>query len=159
MQLNVSESHAQGASALGGAVGYSTENDGLQLAFYDLASGKKTAAVTIEAPIKPKQILADRWTGCVWILTEDNKLLRWNPDLSAIEQEQVYSGPVYSSSSPDEEGLKALQERVDAINRDYGVTVRIWQAAVKSNNGYDLEPEYQTSAIRKALEKNHLSLN
>lgn len=152
MQLHVSESHAQGASALGGAVGYGTENNVLQMAFYDLDSGKKTSTVSIESSIKPKQILADRWTGCVWILSEDDKLLRWDPDLSAIEQEQVYSGPVYSSSVPDEEGLKALQKRVDAINRDYGVTVRIWQAAVKSNNGYDLEPEYQTSAISKALD-------
>lgn len=41
---------------------------------------------------------------------------------------------------------------MDAINRDYGVTVRIWQAAVKSNNGYDLEQEYQTPAISKALD-------
>lgn len=152
MQLNVSESHAQGASALGGAVGYGTENDALQMAFYDLGSGKKTGEVNVGSLIKPVQMLADRWTGCVWVLTEDNKLLRWDPDLSPIEQEQTYSSPVYNSSAPDEEGLKALQKRVDSINHDYGVTVRIWQAAVKSNNGYDLEPEYQTSAISKALD-------
>lgn len=152
MQLNVSESYAQGASALGGAVGYNVEDDALQMTFYDLASGKKTGAVNVGSVIKPVQILADRWTGCVWVLTEDNKLLRWDPDLSPIEQEQSYSGPVYNSSSPDEDGLKALQKRVDAINRDYGVTVRIWQAAVKSNNGYDLEQEYQTPAISKALD-------
>lgn len=152
LQMNISESNAQGASALGGAVGYSTGNDGLQMGFYDLTSGKKTGAVTIEDPIIPMQILADRWTGCVWILTEDNKLLRWDPDLSAIEQEQSYSGPVYSASKPDEDGLKILQKRVDDINRNHGVTVRIWQAAVKSNNGYDLEPEYQTSVISKALD-------
>lgn len=152
LQLNISEKNAQGASALVGAVGYSTGSDSLQMAFYHLPSGKKTGAVNIDSAIKPVQILADRWTGCVWILTEDNKLLRWDPDLSAIEQEQSYSGSVYSASVPDENGLEALQKRVDDINRNYGVTVRIWKAAVKSNNGYDLEPEYQTSAISKALD-------
>lgn len=153
LQLNVSETDAVGAVPMGGAVGYSAELGGLRLSYYDLTSGKKTASVNIDGTVKPVQFLADRWTGCIWILTEDSTLLRWDPDMSAVEDATVYSSPVYSAAAPDEAGLEALQERVDKMNSSYGVTLRIWQAAVKSNNGYDLEPEYQTSAISKTLDQ------
>ena len=152
-QMNVSESDAAGAAELNGVVGYTVMPEALELGFYDLDSGRKTGSVSIPGNIEPVKILADRWSGCVWILTADNTLLRWDPKLSAVDEERVYTTPIYSADAPDETGLEALQDRVDRMNRAYGVTLRIWQAAVKSSNGYDLVPEYQTAAISDTLDQ------
>lgn len=158
-QLNVQQERLVAARELGGAVGLETDESGnLVLSFYDLSVGKKTAAVSLPQVGEPVAILADRWSGCFWLLTAGNqevsqKLLRWDVKASAVEEETVYAGAVYTMEAPDEAGLVSLQERVDALNKANGITIRIWQEAVKTPAGHTLVPEHQTSAIGECLDR------
>lgn len=154
--LNVADDTVISAAQLGGAVGVVTDDTGTHLSFYELHTGKKTAAVTIAGFAEPVCLLPDRWSGSVWILTgegaaQPQTLLRWNVKASAVMEETVYTGPVYTAQAPDKEGLEALQDRVDGLNRQHVTAIRIWQDAVKTNGGHVLEPEYQTGAIEACL--------
>lgn len=156
-QLLVDSGSVIGASELHGVVGCVTDDNGVALSFYDTSSGKKTAAVTVPGIDQPKHVYADRWSGCVWLVALDQQsgkqiLLRWNPKASAVEEDTVYTTPLYTSSSPDKEGLKACQERVSAMNKAYGVRIRIWDEAVKYPGAYKLSPEYQPAAIHQMLD-------
>lgn len=157
LQLNT-DLQLAAALELGGVVGYRADDAGVSLSFYDLTSGKKSAEVILEGFGLPKTILGDRWSGCVWLLTEEMQtgtqvLLRWDPKASASEDETVYTATLHTAESPDEAGLAACQDRVDALNKANGTTIRIWQTALKSPNGHTLEPEYQVDTINKALDE------
>lgn len=146
------------ALELGGVVSYRTEESGLHLAFYDATSGQKTAAVTLDGVGEPDALLADRWSGCVWVLTtnpetEEKMLLRWNLKATPVQEETVYTGVLYTSQSPDQGALDACQDRVDALNKTYGVRICIWQDAVKYRGGYSLTPEHQSAAISDVLDQ------
>lgn len=145
------------ALELGGVVSYHTDKTGLHLAYYSATDGKKTAAVTLKGMGEPNALLADRWSGCVWILTTDPKteekiLLRWNLKATPVEEETVYTGILYTAQNPDEEALDACQDRVNALNQTHGTRIRIWQDAVKYNGGYSLTPEHQPVAINAILD-------
>ncbi|MBR4864961.1 MAG: hypothetical protein IKU07_10315 [Oscillospiraceae bacterium] len=150
--LHAPETCMVGALPLGGAVGIKTEETGLTLSFYDLESGKKTAAVTIPGGKPVVDLCADSRTGCIWVLTEEGGLYRWQKEKSPVTEDAVYSGTVFTREAPDTEGLAALQTRVDALNKQHGVSIRIWKEAVKTTDGHVLEEEYQTAAITQALD-------
>lgn len=155
--INVTEQYITGALALGGAVCYTAEDSGLRLAFYDLATGKKTAAVVLDGVGAPDTILADRWSGCVWILASDSAsegkmLLRWDIKASAIEEETVYTGTLYTVHSPDTAGINDCSNRASGINKTHSVRIRIWNEAVKYPGDHNMVPEYQPTAINKVLD-------
>ena len=155
--LSVDES-VTSALELGGVVSYHTDESGLHLAFYDVASGMKTAAVSVPGVGEPEAFLADRWSGCVWILTtnpdtEGKMLLRWHLKATPVQGETVYTGVLYTSQNPDEAALDVCQDRVDALNKTYGVRIRIWQDAVKSLGAYTLTAEHQPAAINAMLDQ------
>lgn len=157
--LNLSvDATVTAALELGGVVSYQSDESGLQLAFYDVTSGMKTAAVTLDGVGEPEALFADRWSGCVWVLTtdpqaEEKMLLRWNLKATPVQEESVYTGVLYTSQSPDQAALDACQDRVDALNKTYGVRIRIWQEAVKYQGGYSLTPEHQPAAINGVLDQ------
>ena len=153
-QLNTGSSFVSAALELGGAVCYSVgENDDLHLDFYDLSTGCRSATIDLQGVGMPQAILADRWTGCVWLLTDGNSLLRWDIKASAVAEDAVYTGPVFTAEAPDEAGLESCDARVSQMNSDYGVRIRIWKTAVKYPGEYALEPEYQTQAINSVLDE------
>lgn len=156
MDLQVQTEMAS-ALELGGAVGYEATDAGVNFALYMLDSGLKTAEVTVAGIGSPRQILADRWSNCIWVLATDaqtgaNILLRWNTKISSAEGEASYIGTLYTTEAPDTDGLAACQSRVDALNKEHGVTIRIWEKAVASSNGYSLQPEHLVPAIDSALD-------
>lgn len=164
-QLNTPEEMMASAVSLGGAVGYDVGTEGvLQLAFYDFSSGKKTAAIELTGIGEPVAFYGDRWSGCVWILTQpdgdgNQALLRWNIKLSAVEEETSYTGPLFTASSPDSEGIRACQSRVDALNKAHGITIRIWDNALVSPGPYTLVREHQVPAIEKTLDELEAALD
>ena len=164
-QINAPDGSVAAALELGGAVGCSIdEYNCLRLSFYDLASGKKTAAIDLPGVGEPIAFLADRWTGCLWILTTDldsgsQILLRWDLKASSVQEESVYTGPAYTAQAPDEAELKDCQDRVDALNKQHGTTIRIWENAVRNPGSYSLEAEYQTPAISQCLDELEQVLN
>ena len=156
-EMTVKEGSMASALPLGGAIGWKFEDKQLQLAMYDLQSGKKTGAVAFETAGQPKGVFADRWSHCVWLLVSNpesgDTLLRWDIQASAVEKKDTYISKLFTKDSPDEEGLEACQQRVDALNRKHGVYIRIWEHAAKYPTGIALEAEYQVSAINRVLDE------
>lgn len=150
LQMNIADKTAYGALELGGIVGQSETSDGVQLSFYDL---KKTAAVTLPAEMKIQMVAADSTAGGVWLLTEDGVLLHWQLQASSLTEDTDYSGPVYTADAPDTEGLKQSASRGDAIAKEHGVVIRVYERALVSNDSYDIQVEYQPAAINRALDE------
>lgn len=146
------------ALPMNGMLGSKTAQDRcLYLSFYDLAAGKKSAAVQIRGVGAPEQYLVDPWSGSVWFLAQDpatNKpaLFRWKVVKSSIEDGAACVTTWFDSQNPDTDGLAKLEDRANKLGKAYGVTVRIWQDAVKESDRYILEPEHQTTVISSALD-------
>lgn len=155
-QLNVWDGKTVSALELGGAVCYAASDDGMQLSFYDLSTGKQTASVNVPGIAEPTAFLADRWTGCLWMLTtiEDTQvLLRWNVKSSPVSNENVYISPAYTAQMPDTVGLEACADRAEDMGDTHGVVIRLWENAVKYTGGYSVQGEYQTQAINGCLDQ------
>lgn len=155
--LHTPDAELIGALELNGVVGYTPTENGIALNFYDLASGRKTSCVGIPNITQVKDLVADRWSGCIWLLASGascngDNLLRWDLKTSPIQEDTVYFGTLFSQQQPDEEGLKNCQNRVNDLNKTYGVRIRIWQEAVKTPNKYRLSVEHQTTAINTVLD-------
>lgn len=147
MQLNIPDTQAFGALALGGVVGVTETDDGAVLNFYNM---KNTASVTLPKP--PKTVVADAQEQGVWLLTEDNTLLFWSVLSSPVEEDTDYTSPVYTAQAPDGEGLTQLAQRGNAMAKEHGVVIRIYERALVSNGDYNVEMEYQTHAIERTLD-------
>ena len=150
------EAQIRGVSALGGAIGYEQTEAGLQLSFYDLASGKKTAQILMENIGMPDVLREDPRANCIWLIAEDQNqkqkvLLRWDLKASAVTEDTVYTQTLYTAENPDTEALKALQSRAEEMNTKYGVRIRIWQDALSVTAGHTLIPEYHAPVIEDML--------
>ena len=142
------------ALPLNGAVRYTAEETGLSLRFYDLTSGKQTAAVMLEGVPDPVAWCAD--SQYIWFVAgnkENQVLYRWDMSQSPAEDEAVYTGALYTAQSPDRGGLARCQKRVDELNNTYGVRIRIWQDAVLQTGEYTMIPEHQVAAIERFLDE------
>lgn len=153
LQLNAPQSRLEPALEVGGAVAIESDGEKLTLQFYALESGAVTASVTIPEKGVVQAVCGDRRGGWVWVLTDSGSLYRWDVKASAVASDVSVSGPVYTRSAPDTEGLSALQSRVDQLNKTHGVSIRIAEKALSVTNGHTLESEYQTAAISKILDE------
>ena len=139
---------------LNGVIRYIAGEDGLQLWFYDLDSGKLTAAVTLTGIGDPVLWHADG--QYLWIVAyEQNRqvLYRWELEKSPVQDETVYTGPLYTAQSPDTAGLSELQQRVDSLNKKYGVQIAIWQDALAQTGEYTVVGEHQVEPISRMLDQ------
>lgn len=156
--LNLQDDMVASALPIGGVVACSSgENGVLNLAFYDISSGTKTSEVKLENVSAPEAFYADRWTGCMWMLSTDTQsggkiLLRWDVKKTTIEDETVYTGTLYTADKPNKELLKQCSSRVSALNKAYGVRIRIWNDAVKYPTSYHLVAEHQPDLINEMLD-------
>lgn len=157
-QLNIVDENVTGALELGGVVGYTATENELAINYYDFSTGMRTAALTLPGTIQVHTVLAEKWSGKIWILAtdlNDNQmtLLCWNIKGSKVEDSQSYIDTLYTAQNPNTEALEALEERVSSLNKKYGVRIRLWQEAVKTPGNHTLVPEHQISAISDALDK------
>lgn len=150
VQMNIGASAAYGALELGGIIGQSETEGGIALSFYNM---KKTAAITLSADKKPAMVAADSTTGGVWILTEDGALLQWQLQSSPVMEDVDYTGAVYTAEAPDTERLAKCAERGDAIGKELGVVIRVYERALVSNDEFDITVEYQPEAINRCLDE------
>lgn len=137
-----------------GVVKYTLMEGGLELCFYDFASGQQTAGVTLPGvtevtslSVKGNYLLILAYEGIT------QRIYKWDILKSSVTDETVWVGPLYTDTAPDGVGLQECQKRVDALNKTHGLSIRIWQDAVKDTGGYVLELEYQTEAINKMLDE------
>ena len=157
-QLLLTESQTYPALEIGGIVGCLPTESGFSLDFYAFPGGQRTASVLLDGFDMPLSVIADRWSNSVWVLTMDivsgqQVLLNWNPSTSTLTDDASYVGTLYTADAPDEEGLNACLERVKQLNKAHGVSIRIWEDALKDTNGYTLVPEHQVGAIGKTLDE------
>ena len=157
-QLRLSQnSSVFSALSAGGAVEYSAEDKTLHLRFYDLSTGMLTGQESLPNVGEPCLMLDHKATKSVWFValdpeTGEQALFRWDPRKSSAEDETVYSTPWYNATSPDKEGLNAVQDRVDALNKAHGIDIRIWSEAVEDPGSLVLEAEHQPDAIAMCLD-------
>lgn len=125
-------------------------SDDMTIAYYDLTTGKKTAQVTIPEAKGVSAITAA--DGYVWLLTADT-LYRWEIAKSAVEDETIYTGTLYTPQNPDPQGMAQCQSQVDQMNGDYGVRIRIGADAVAEPGDHVLTMEHQPLAIQAMLDQ------
>lgn len=147
VQMNIPVHSAFGALEQGGIIGQTVSEDGVVLSFYNM---KKTAEVVLPKEQKIQQIAADHTV--VWMLTEQGRLLRWDLQDSAVSEDIEYTGTIYTAENPDTEGLRLCAERADAISKEHGVSIRVWEEALLDNEAFTITTEYQTEAIGKTLD-------
>ncbi len=145
------------ALELGIMVAHQVSQEGVMtLDAYEHATGNHVASVSFAAPGDVVSAVPDRWSNCIWILTEDasgnQKILRWNYKSSLVTDERVYTDVLYTAENTDSAGLKECQKRVDSLNRDYDVRIRIWQDAAKYIDGHTVVAEHIPQAINRCLD-------
>lgn len=153
--LNLDESAGLLSSALplGGVVSYLSGEAGLQMSFYNLDTGLKTAAITLEEVTEPVAFLADsRYVWMIAMESEKQVLYRWDLSLSSVQEDSVYTGVLYTYQNPDTEGLAQLKKRVEEMNQNYGVRIAIWEDAMKNPGNYTFKPEHHVSVISEKLD-------
>ena len=122
------------------------------LELYSLETGTLTSRVDMSPA--GKVCRADGDGTFLYLLTEQagvKNLYRWGPEKTPVSQDGIYLQPLYTKDNPDTEGLEQCQARIQELNRNYGVQIRITQPEEASGD-YAYTPEYQVPAIEKTLD-------
>lgn len=136
-----------------GVVDYVETDAGLELNYYNLNTGKRTAQVVIPGLKAPTKFHSDGTH--IWILSADSQavLYRWNISRSAIVDEENYTAQLYTADNPDTEGLQNCKDLASAYEKQYGVKLLLWQDAVARAGGHTLVAEHKTQVIEGMLEQ------
>ena len=142
------------ALEMNGIVRCEETKKGLQLTFYDFETGKMTASEHIPGVGKPDAIHCDG--KFIWILAQDEDaskqiLYRWDIKQSAVNENAVYTGTLYTAENPDAQGLADCRTLADAIETEFGVSIAIWQDGTKNTNGHTVVAEHHPKLTEKAL--------
>lgn len=149
MYLTAPDANMVGLPAMNAAVGYTQEEDGLQLNYYDLTTGKCTSRVKLPGVGLPEDVACDG--NSLW-LTAGGVLYRWDVSMTTVTPEQVYTQLRYTLDNPDLEGLTACQARVDILRQTYGLNLYIWEDAGELAQKHTAEIEHRVSTINSALD-------
>ncbi|MBP3673172.1 MAG: hypothetical protein J6J18_05010 [Oscillospiraceae bacterium] len=135
------------------------------LQYYDLESGKRTAALELSGAGYPYSIHADSGGESIWFLRyddtyESDTIYRWCPDQTPTGDETVYLSARRSYENPDLEGLAKCEEKAEELSVRHGVDIRVWTDAVSEQPwDYSLQAEYQVPVILDSLEQLDLALS
>ena len=142
--------------AMNGMIDYLQTDNGLELSFYDLNTGKRTAQTVLSGVQSPAAFYCDGVR--VWMLATDTAkvcqvLYCWDITKSAIEDAALYTGPLYTAENPDSQGLAQCQKLANAYQSQFGVKVLFWQDAVKQTGGHAVVPEHNPQIITSMMER------
>lgn len=134
---------------------YYDDLDQTHIGLYDLATGRKTASVSVKALGIPHSVMADAQGRFLWFLSYDEAaqrqiLYRWDPQLSQVEEDTVYTSIRYTEDAPDTVGLALCQERADALSEQYGVDIDLRDIVKPSD--YTLTEEFLVPAFESGLD-------
>lgn len=134
-----------------GAVFLIKTKTGCRLDYYDVETGKRTASVTLEGVKKLSGVFAAG--GTVWFIAGDT-LYRWDTELSAVEDQRTYIVPHYHYADPDELGLEAVGQRLEKLEKRYGVEILYWnEVEALAPWNYSFTAEYRTEPYTAYLSK------
>lgn len=128
------------------------------LDYYDLDTGIRTSVLTLEFSQQPWgfETAAE---GKVFFLNYDegygcNTLYLWDTTGLPSRDDTICTGPHYTLSSPDYDGLAACSLYAQEISQRYGIRVLVYKDAVDIQPwDYDLEVEHLAPVIREELEQ------
>lgn len=107
----------------------------VNLDYYDLATGACYAGITLEGMTEVWGLQGDGAKG-VWFFGRDasevTTLYHWDSTKNTMENDKVYTQPLYSLEAPDEAGLEAVKNSADALTNKLGIKVLVWKDAVAS---------------------------
>ena len=138
---------------MSGMVSCGETEKGLDLSYYNLTTGKRTAQVLLPAVKGMKAICSDG--AYIWILAQEDEkqvLLRWDISKSPVEDETMYIGPFYSPENPDVNGLQECVKLADTYESAYKVKLHIGTNAMKVTGDYTVVAEHQPQMVRTTLE-------
>lgn len=139
------------ALEMGGVLTVLERESGLNLDYYDLDTGLRTASITLNGVSGTVNgSWADGSKNCLWLLVEDT-LYRWDPQKTPSGDTAIYTGQRYTADNPDTEGLARCQQKADAIAQKYGIQIRVSDAP--EGCGYELTHEYLVQLIENALDE------
>ena len=142
---------------LNGVITAQSTEIGTDLCFYDLETGMLTGCIELTGVGTPDAVLADKEANVLWFTATDAEgsdcLLCWEIINQPAQDALSCITPVYTENAPDLAGLKVCQNRVDTLNNQHGVAIRIHNNAVNGFGGYSQKAEYQTLAINGCLDK------
>lgn len=137
------------SDALRGVVGMAAGENGMTVSYYALMSCMKKAELFLPTQLNCQAMAEDGKN--VWLLTDEGVVLRWDLAASAVSDNTVYTGPIYTAENPNTAGLEACTQRAAELTNTYGVDVRVWQQALVDGENIAVTPEYQTDSIHSAL--------
>lgn len=138
---------------MNGIVSWENKENGIDLSFYNLTTGKRAAQVLLPG-IKAVDAIHGNSTH-IWILAREGEkqvLLRWDITKSAVADENVYIGPFYSPQNPDVNGLQECVKLADTYESAYKVKLHIGTNAMKVTGDHTVVAEHQPKIIQTALE-------
>lgn len=136
-----------------GIVSCEETEKGLDLSFYNLTTGKRTAQVLLPAAKAMKAVHSDG--TYIWILAQEGEtqvLLRWDLTKTPITDENMYIGPFYTPDNPDVNGLQECVKLADTYESTYKVKLHIGTNAMKVTGDYTVVAEHQPLMVRATLE-------
>lgn len=138
---------------MNGVVSCQETEDSLDLSFYNLTTGKRSAQVLLPGA---KAVKAIHCNGAyIWILAQEGEkqvLLRWDITKSAAQDENIYIGTFYTPENPDQKGLKECIKLANTYETTYRVKLNIGTNAIKTTGDYKVVAEHQPENIRATLE-------
>ncbi len=138
---------------MNGIVSCEKKEDGLDLSFYNLTTGKRPAQILLPGIEAMEAIHCNG--AYIWILArqgEKQVLLRWDISKSPVADETMYIGPFYSPQNPDVNGLQECVKLADTYESAYKVKLHIGTNAMKVTGDHTVVAEHQPQIIQTALE-------
>lgn len=139
-----------------GAVQLTKLKDSCVLDFYDTESGRRAASVELPGITGIRNVF---WAdGMVWF-THAQTLYRWDTAQSPTEDQRTYIVPYYHDLDPDEQGLAAIGQQLEKLEKRYGVQLLYWKEAEGiAPWDYSFIAEYQTEPYAANLHKLELAM-
>lgn len=138
-------------------VTYEETHSGCRLDYYDVATGKRSATVSLPGLKDAGDVCVDAKTGSVWFLAYDRSkeirgICRWTPENSPVEDPQDYLAAHYTRDNPDTAGLERLRQEVEALEKTYGIKLLLGDHPGEvTPEGYLFETEYLAQAYEEYL--------
>ena len=134
-----------------GAVFVTKLEAGYCMDYYDIETGKRTAAVELTNIASIDGVYSAG--GMVWF-TSGGVLYRWNIKQSETEEQKTYTAAHYHYADPDEQGLAEIGQRLEKIQQQYGVTILFWdQVEGLAPWDYSFAAEYLTQPYTQSIPK------